>query len=141
MTWWLTIPMGPDPRAARAWLDRRCRARLAAVTARFRRALLDAVERAATKRRELDHAMQEHLRDDHRREERDGNADPERQREPLHGAGPELEEDHRGQDRGQVRIEDRREGALAAFLHGHAQGLSGSQLFFEALERQHVGID
>src|SRR5439155_7942886 len=136
MTWWLTIRMGSDPRAARAGLDRRRGPRLAALTAGLGCALLDSVERPPAQRRELDHAMQEHLRDDHRREERDGNADPERQREPLHGACPELEEDHRGQDRGQVRIEDRREGALAAFLHGYAQGLSGSQLFFEALERQ-----
>src|SRR5438094_381451 len=55
MTWWLTIRMGSDPRAARAGLDRRRGPRLAALTAGLGCALLDSVERPPAQPRERDH--------------------------------------------------------------------------------------
>ena len=85
--------------------------------------------------------MQQHLRHDHRGEEADGDTDPQREREPLDGAGTELEEDRGSEHRRQVRVEDRRERALATLLDGDAQRFAGAQLFLEPLEREHVGID
>ena len=59
-------------------LDRRHGPGLAAVTRGLDRALLDPVQRTTAQRRELDHAVQQHLRDDHRGEEGHRYADPER---------------------------------------------------------------
>src|SRR5207302_10622504 len=91
--------------------------------------------------RELDFSMQKHLRLDHREEESDRHTDPDRELETLDGSSTELEEDGGRQHRRQVRVEDRRERALATLLDGDAERLAGAQRFFEPLEREHIAID
>src|SRR5438132_1931831 len=101
-------------------LDRRRRTWRVAL-GRFHGALLDPVEPAPPQRGKLNRPVQQHLRYHDGGEEADRNTDPQREREALHRARAELEEDRGGEHRGQVRVEDRRERALAAFLDGDAE--------------------
>src|SRR6266545_1793993 len=73
----------------------------------------------------------------------DGNeqADDERYGEPFDGSGAELEQEHRGDDDGQVRVDDGREGLREAVLDRRARSAAAPQLFADPLEDQHVRVD
>src|SRR5207245_2156999 len=147
--WWSSLSTSPatlsgsystrGSAGSEARLDRRRGPGLARL-ARLGDALLDSVQRPPPQSGELDDTVQQHLRHDHRGEEGHGDADPEREREASDRAGAELEEDRGGEHRREVRIEDRRERALAAFLHRDPQGLTGAQLLLETLERENVRV-
>src|SRR5439155_22710699 len=112
----------------------RGRTRSVTVRRRFYCSLLDPVEPTPPERRELDRPVQQHLRDDDRGEEAHGDSDAERECEAPHRTGAEQVEDPGRQHRREVRIEDRRERALATFLDGDTERLARAQLFLESLE-------
>src|SRR5436309_5140371 len=64
-----------------------------------------------------------------------------RDREPLHGAGAELEQDGGGDERGGVRVEDGDPHPLEAVVDRRPDGLAVPQLLAYALEDEHVGVD
>ena len=65
------------------------------------------------------HHAERRLRREHRREQRDERADAEREREALHFGGREREQDERGHERHDVRVDDRGE---ALFVAGRDPG-------------------
>src|SRR5262245_52279425 len=84
------------------------------------------------------HEIEDHAREQHRREHVRHQSGDERDRESLDGAGAELEQEQRADDRGDVRIEDGAEGAGVAQLHRLANALLVAQLLADALEDQNV---
>src|SRR5712691_2186935 len=64
-----------------------------------------------------------------------------RYREPLHGAGAELEQEGGGDEGGGVRVEDGDPHPLEAVVDRGADGLAVAQLLPYALEDEHVGVD
>ena len=62
----------------------------------------------------LAHRAEDRLRREHRREQRDDDAEAERQREALDARGREHEQDERDHDRHDVRVDDRRQALLVA---------------------------
>src|SRR5512138_1147482 len=79
-------------------------------------------------------------RDEYRREEAGDDADHHRDREPLDGAGPELEEDERGDEARHVAVEDGEERPGEAGVHRAADRLAAPQLLADALVDEHVGV-
>src|SRR5512132_3080130 len=74
-------------------------------------------------------------------EDGDQKADDEGHGKPLDRTGPELEEEDRRDDDGDVRVDDRRERLGEAVLDRRLRGPAGPQLLADALEDEHVGID
>src|SRR5215475_1292081 len=79
--------------------------------------------------------------EEHRGEEARQDADHERDREALHGAGPELIEDDRRHHDGHVGVDDRGEGALEPRVDGGPDGLAEPEFLPDALEDQDVRVD
>src|SRR5579862_441601 len=61
--------------------------------------------------------------------------------ESLHRTRSKQEKDAGGNDRGHVRIEDRRPGMSKPLLHSHRGRFARAYLFADALKDQHVRID
>src|SRR3972149_5202218 len=76
-----------------------------------------------------------------RREDICQNSDAERHSKPLHRTCPKLVEKHSGDQSGQVRVDDRDEGAMIALIDGSPDRLPPPQLFLDSLMDQNVGID
>ena len=64
----------------------------------------------------------------------------ERDGEPAHRPGADAEEDERGDDRGQVGVEDDQEGAFVAGADRQAQRLAALAFLADALVDQHVRV-
>src|SRR6266498_4608249 len=73
-----------------------------------------------------------------RGEEAGQDADRERDGEALHGSRPELVEDGRRDEHGDVGVDDRSEGAGEPRVDGGAHRLPGPELFPDALEDEDV---
>src|SRR3990170_2082030 len=78
---------------------------------------------------------------DERREEVDGHPHREGDGEPLDRAGPELEQDHRGDQGGHVGVDDGPEGLLVACVDRGPDRLFRPQLIADPLEDEDVGVD
>src|SRR6056297_1439439 len=63
-----------------------------------------------------------------------------RQGESANGPGPETEQDGSPDDGRQVGIENGPEGASESCFHGSPERLAGSQLIFDSLEYDDVGV-
>src|SRR5687767_14857732 len=73
------------------------------------------------------------------RDDRGQNADTERYRETLDRTCAELKQNHAGEKRGDIGIENRRQGVLITGFDGRARRPSGPQLLADALVDQNVG--
>ncbi len=74
-------------------------------------------------------------------EERADKADDQRGCEAFDGACAEEQQNHTGDNRGEVGVEDGREGVRVTVGESLAHVLAGAELFLGALEDEHVGID
>src|SRR5262249_34429956 len=83
----------------------------------------------------------DHPREQHRGVQIGDQADAQRDREPLDGAGAELEQEHRADERGDVGVENGAERAVVAHLDRLPHAALVAQLLTDALEDQHVGVD
>ena len=59
----------------------------------------------------------------------------------LDGACSQERKDDHGNDGGQVGVEDCREGVAITVGHGSLEALASAQLFLDALEDEHVGVN
>src|SRR5262245_17384048 len=76
----------------------------------------------------LVHDVEEQACEEVGREQAGGEADEQRDREALHGAGAEVVEDGRRDHDGQVGVDDRAERAREAGVDGRARRLADPQL-------------
>ena len=74
-------------------------------------------------------------------EERADDADDEGGGEALDGTCAEEQQNHTGDDRGEVGVEDGREGVRVTFADCGARVLAGAEFFLGTLEDKHVGVD
>src|SRR5687768_1498336 len=98
-----------------------------------------------TQRLRLAAARQDHLehrpRHEHRREDVGEKTDGQRGGKPADGAGTELEEKRRRNQRRDVGIDDRPPDAVEPGVYRGARSARGSQLLLDPLENQHVRVD
>src|SRR5262249_21317900 len=85
--------------------------------------------------------LEDGVRDEHGREDGDEEADDQGDREALHGSCAELEQEHRRDDRGDVRVDDRRERLREAVFDRGLRRAAVAQLLADALEHEHVRVD
>ena len=83
-----------------------------------------------------DRARHEHCREDRRQ-----NAQAVHDRKPAHRSGAEDQQRHAGDQRRDVRVEDRREGLVVAFVDRLLRTAAVAQFLAHALVDQHVGVD
>ncbi len=67
-------------------------------------------------------------------------ADGQRDGEALDGAAAKPEEDDGGDQRGEVRVENRGEGLFIGGLDGVLEGFAGGDFLAQAFVDQHVGV-
>jgi hypothetical protein len=80
--------------------------------------------------------------DEDRGEDRGDDAEAQRDRKAAHRPRAHGEQDHRGDEGGDVGVDDRRPGLFIAKLDGARRALGGfAAILADALEHQHVGID
>ena len=102
--------------------------------------LARAERRAAADQPRPAHRVQDRLRGDDRREQRDEDAQAEREGEALDARGGEDEEDERHQEGDDVRVDDRGQ-ALAVARHDRlADTSAGAHLFLDAFEDDDVRV-
>src|SRR5216683_3062745 len=85
--------------------------------------------------------LEEEAADEVGREDVGDETHDERDREPLHGAGAELEKEGGGDEGGGVRVQDGDPHALESVVDRGAHGLAVAQLLPYALEDEHVRVD
>ena len=86
------------------------------------------------------HRAERRLRREHRREQRHERADAEREREALDFRRRQREQDERGHERDDVRVDDRREAALVAGRDAGDHRSAAADLLLHALEDHDVRV-
>ena len=99
-----------------------------------------AERRRAVNRPRVAHRHQDRLRRQHGGEQRDDRADTEREREALDVRGREHEQDERGHDRDDVRVDDRGQALLVAGDDALPDRASGADLLLDAFEDDDVRV-
>lgn len=89
----------------------------------------------------VDQQAQQEADDEHDQQQRGDRRDDEHRREALHAARTEDVQDERGDERGQLRVDDRAEGVLGSFAEGRLDAAAGIHGFLDALKGQDVGVD
>ena len=77
----------------------------------------------------------------HGTEERAADTDDPSGCETADRTGTHKEQDHTGDQRSKVGVEDSGEGVAVAGVDGLLHALAGTQLFLDTLIDQHVGVD
>src|SRR4030067_385063 len=85
------------------------------------------------------HAAEDHPGEQHRREHVGDEPDAQRHRESLDRSGAELEQEEGADERGQVGIQDRAEGAVVAEIDRLTHAWLVAQLIADAFEDKHGG--
>ena len=84
--------------------------------------------------------VQDRLGGEHRREQRDDDAEAEGEGEALDARGGDDEEDERDQERDDVRVDDRRQALAVAGGDGRGDRSAGPHLLFDAFEHDDVRV-
>src|SRR5687767_13507932 len=87
------------------------------------------------------HQLEDRVRHEDGGEDRDEKSQDERDGESLDGPGPELEEEDRRDDYGQVRVDDRRERLGEAVLDRRLRSTPRPELLPDPLEDEDVRVD
>src|ERR1051325_10698397 len=85
--------------------------------------------------------LEDRLRDEDRREQIHGEAEHQRRRETSDRPGAELKEERGGDERRDVRVEQREEHAAEARVDRRANAALRRELFLDPFEDEHVRVD
>src|ERR1700691_511218 len=84
--------------------------------------------------------VEDDARNEYGREQIREQTESERDRETLHRAGSEQEQDGRRNDGGHVSVHNGDPGMAEALIHSGWRRLAVAQLFTDAFKNQHIGI-